>query len=426
MEPLRHIDNPEFGAVLFRRTFSQIIMEGGMWEEAAKIYPLLGAKPNRSDFVWRFPSGARVGFAHMQNTDSYLMYQGAQIALIEFDQLEHFTRQQFFYMLSRNRSTCGVRPYVRATVNPDVDSWVAEFIEWWIDQQTGLPIEERAGELRWFIRVGDRLIWADDPALLAEEFGHEYAPKSVTFIPSKVTDNPALMAADPGYIANLMALDYVDRERLLGGNWKVKPEAGKVFNRAWLEIVDAVPVGGEEVRFWDLAATEKKLTPGKKNDPDFTAGVKVRKVWGTYYVTDVFYEQIGPAETDQSIKNISTQDRDTAKASNTKYRVRWEQEGGASGKRDTYNLARLLDGFDAKGVVPQGDKILRAKPAAAQCLAGNIKILRGPWNETFFRQVHGFPDVPHDDIVDGLSGAHNELADKKKRPRARRGQTRQT
>ena len=56
-------------------------------------------------------------------------------------------------MLSRNRSTCGVTPYVRATCNPDADSWVAKFIEWWIDQDTGYPIPERSGKLRWFIRT---------------------------------------------------------------------------------------------------------------------------------------------------------------------------------------------------------------------------------------------------------------------------------
>jgi hypothetical protein len=47
---------------------------------------------------------------------------------IGFDELTHFSESQFFYMLSRNRSMCGVRPYVRATTNPDADSWVATFI----------------------------------------------------------------------------------------------------------------------------------------------------------------------------------------------------------------------------------------------------------------------------------------------------------
>jgi predicted phage terminase large subunit-like protein len=405
LEPLRHINNSDFGAVIFRRTYKQVTMEGGMWDEAQRIYPLLGAQPHISSLSWRFPSGARISFAHMQNTDTYLEYQGAQIALIGFDQLEHFTRQQFFYMLSRNRSTCGVRPYVRATVNPDADSWVADLIKWWVDQDSGLPIEERAGVLRWFVRVRDTIIWGDDPDQLREDYNTE--PKSLTFIPAKVQDNPALLAADPGYLANLMALTFVDKERLLSGNWKVRPEAGKVFNRGWFQIVDAAPVGGEECRFWDFAATEKKI---KGDDPDFTTGIKIRRVGGVYYVANCLAFQEGPAETDKIFKNVSKQDAYQAKLIGATYKVRWEQEGGASGKRESYRLAKMLDGIDAAGVSPQGDKLVRAKPAAAQCLAGNMKLVRGEWNEQFLSQLHGFPDAPHDDIVDGTSGAYNELA----------------
>ena len=51
-------------------------------------------------------------------------------------------------MLSRNRSMCGVRPYVRASCNPDADSWVASFLSWWIDQDTGYAIPERSGKIQ--------------------------------------------------------------------------------------------------------------------------------------------------------------------------------------------------------------------------------------------------------------------------------------
>lgn len=77
---------------------------------------------------------------------------------------------------------CGVRPYVRATCNPDADSWVAEFISWWIDPETGFAIPERAGVLRWFIRIGDTIIWGDSP----EELAHHVNPIDVSqFRPSR-------------------------------------------------------------------------------------------------------------------------------------------------------------------------------------------------------------------------------------------------
>lgn len=71
-----------------------------------------------------------------------------RICFIGFDELTHFSEAQFWYMLSRNRSMSGVRPYVRATTNPDADSWVAKLIDWWIDDVSGYPIPERGGVVR--------------------------------------------------------------------------------------------------------------------------------------------------------------------------------------------------------------------------------------------------------------------------------------
>src|SRR4051812_4845056 len=163
LEPLRHVGVADFGAVFFRRSTVQIRNEGGLWDESAKLYPHVGARAREQALEWRFPSGASVSFGHLEHERNVYDWQGSQISLIGFDELTHFSARQFFYMLSRNRSMCGVRPYVRATCNPDADSWVAKLIGWWIDQETGLPIPERSGVLRWFARVGEELVWADRP-----------------------------------------------------------------------------------------------------------------------------------------------------------------------------------------------------------------------------------------------------------------------
>ena len=89
--------------------------------------------------------------------------------------------------------------------------------------------------------------------------------------------------------------------------------------------------------------------------------------------------------------------------------VRWEMEGGASGKRDSYHIATMLAGYDARGVRPQGDKITRAKGLSAQSLAGNVSLVRGDWNERWLAHMHGQPGLAHDDIMDASSGAFNEL-----------------
>src|SRR3972149_7420612 len=260
MEPLRHINNPHFGATIFRRTYPQITQEGGMWDESGQIYSLLSARPNQNDLDWRFPSGARIGFAHMQHELTKFNYQGAQIALLEFDQLEHFSEGQFFYMLSRNRSMCGIRPYIRANCNPDPDSWLVDFLSWWIGED-GYAIPERSGVLRWFVRQGDKIFWFDSVKQALAEFP-AVPPKSVTFIPASIYDNRILLQGDPGYLANLMALPFVEQAQLLGGNWKIRPAAGKVFNRSWFEIVEAVPAGGGGIRLWGFVGYPEETKGG--------------------------------------------------------------------------------------------------------------------------------------------------------------------
>lgn len=72
--------------------------------------------------------------------------------------------------------------------------------------------------------------------------------------------------------------------------------------------------------------------------------------------------------------------------------------------------ARTLDGFNVRFATATGDKETRAKPVSAQCEAGNVKIIRGLWNDDFIRVLENFPVAKHDDEVDGLSGAHGILS----------------
>lgn len=399
LECVRHSRNAKFGAVVFRRTFPQITREGGLWDNSMELYAPMGATPNQTELQWTFGSGARVKFAHLQHEKDKLDWQGAQVPLLCFDELPHFTESQFFYLLSRNRSLCGVKPYVRATCNPDADSWVAKLIEWWIDEESGLPIPERAGVVRYFVRADEQIQWASTEKELIEQYGPEFRPKSLTFIPASIYDNKTLLQKNPEYLANLLALPLVERERLLKGNWKVRNEAGKVFNRDWFEVVDAAPAGGKDVRFWDLAATEKKLA---SDDPDYTAGVKIRKLGDAYYILHAVQRQAAITEADRMMTNTASQD-------GKQCAVRWEIEGGASGKRESLRLTQLFAGYDCKGIRPEGDKITRAKGLAAQAEAGNVKVVRGDWNEELLNHLHNQPQINHDDLMDAASGAFNDL-----------------
>lgn len=401
-EPARHIHNPDFGAVFFRRTTPQIRNEGGLWDESLKTYSPLGSEPKSHILQHVFPSGAKATMAHLEHDKTVLNYQGSQIPLICFDELTHFTAKQFWYMVSRNRSMCGVRPYIRATTNPDADSWVADFIAWWIDQETGYPIPQRSGVLRWFVRVGDTIKWADAPEDLQgykDPGGDTIPPKSVTFISAKLTDNKALMSADPGYMASLMALPTVERERLLGGNWKIRPAAGLYFQRSWCEIVEAVPANLTIVRGWDFAATPKT----ESNDPDWTAGTKIgRDNHGNYYVLDHVRDRLGPMGVRRLLLN-------TAIADGNQVRIDIPQDPGAAGKDQVLGMTKMLVGYNVRSAPVTGDKITRFNGFSAQAEGGNVYVLRGRWNEDWFDALEGFPEAVHDDDVDSTSQAFNAL-----------------
>lgn len=242
LEALRFSSLAGFTAIFFRRTFKQLTNPGGLWDNSMDLYSLIpGAYPNKSSCRWTFDSGATVSMSGLEQESDIYNHQGGQYALIIFDELTHFTQKQFFYLLSRNRSMCGVRPYVRAGCNPDPDSWVAKLIEWWIDTETGFPIPERAGVLRYMHSSNDTIFWGSSYQEVIDQFPPEYwdqfapsAPedliKSITFIPGKLKDNQKLMLADPGYIGNLMALPADEKARLLDGNWKIRTDGLCIFH----------------------------------------------------------------------------------------------------------------------------------------------------------------------------------------------------
>ena len=394
LECLRWIKKTGFSAVIFRRTSIQVRNPGGLWDTSLTIYPLASGYPRQSTLEWKFPSGAKVSFAHMDHDNDRFNWQGAQIPLIGFDELTHFTWQQFMYMFSRNRSVSGVPSYIRATTNPDPDSWVRHMISWWIDEKSGYAIPERSGKIRWFVVESDKIIWGDSKEELTSK-DKTRLPKSFSFVASTIYDNKILLERDPTYLASLKALSRFEREQLLMGNWNVRPSAGMFFQRSFFNVIDVLPRNLTFCRYWDRAATKKT----EQNDPDYTVGLKLAKdPNGVFYVCDMVRLQESPLNVQNAIKNTASQDSVICK-------IGIEQDPGQAGVSEADLLIRMLSGYNVKPYKATKDKVTRASPVSAQAEAGNIRVLRGHWNEDFFRELENFPEATHDDIVDALSGA---------------------
>jgi len=407
LEPLRHIENKDFGAVFFRRTSPQITTEGGLWDTAKSLYKLLTQDFIQNPLRVTFKSGAKIEFHHLQYDDTVASWDGSQIPLILFDELQHFSEHQFFYMLSRNRTTCGVVPYVRATCNPDSTSFLRKFLSWWIDKE-GFPIKERSGVIRYMVRLKNIIYWGDSAEELTSKFKAEgyteddIQPKSVTFVPALLEDNEILTKANPTYKANLLALPEFEQQRLLRGNWNARAKAGDLFKRADFEIVDVIPGWIEkEVRYWDRAATEPSET---SPNPDYTVGVKIGRLNdGRFIITNVERFRARPLEVKTRIKNIASQEPDC--------KIGLARDPGQAGIAEVDDLILHLAGYDVVAVPEVIKKYLRWIPLSAQVQAKNVLLLKGAWNEAFIEELVEVTDNPkeydHDDQADAASGAFN-------------------
>lgn len=412
--PLRYaVAEPtnDFHAVIFRRTYPRITQAGGLLDESRNFYPLVSGVYNEQKTLWTFRSPrhrATVRFAHLQREADAESWKGAQIPLIAFDELTEFTERQFWYLQSRNRSTCGVQPQTIATTNPDADSWVKKFLAPWVDDTW--PEEDRAvsGETRHLWRDGNTVVWLPRGERHYDEDGQP-DDISVKFIFASIYDNPILLAKDPGYIKRLKALPLIDRLRLLNGDWNIRPEGGKLFRRAWFKVIDVAPPIDQWshliVRAWDMAASKEPTGEKKRGDgPDFTATVKIVKLKdGRYCVLDARKFREKPQGVEQALTTLAEQD-------GTRCQVALEQEPGSAGVTVVEYYVRLLAGYSVHVTKTTGAKIERARPASAQVEHGNVSIVRGPQTDDFLNDLEAFPNPHvHDDFPDAFDLAMSRL-----------------
>jgi predicted phage terminase large subunit-like protein len=227
-------------------------------------------------------------------------------------------------------------------------------------------------------------------------FLEEGQSKGRVFIPAKLQDNPHLDQAK--YIESLAELDPITRRQYLDGDWTAR-HGGSIFRREWFEIVNVAPADLHKVRYWDLAATK----PREGTDPDWTVGALLGEKDGVYWILDIKRVRASPPQVEALIRQTASLDKyDT--------RIYMEQEPGSSGVGQIdYYARQVLNGFSFWGIKTTGPKEERATPVSSAAEAGNIKLVRGNWNSDFLDEFEAFPMGMHDDQVDAVSGAFQQL-----------------
>lgn len=407
LDPLRAVRKPGFRGAIVRRTYEEITDPGALWDESAGLYPLIGGIPNRGRLEWRFEPDATIAFRNCNREADVYKWHGTQVDFLGIDEATHLTRKQAFYLMTRVRGRSGVNPYVRMTCNPDADSWLAEFLAWWIDQDTGYPIPERAGVLRYFVIVNDQVHWGDSDGELRDRLaflGEEIEPKSCTFIPASLEDNPALLDNNPGYRASLLAQRTVDQERLLRGNWKITDDEGAEWPAEYFEEIwaDRWPDAFE----LSVVAVDPSL--GKTAQSDFSAIVFAGLFHGRIYVmADLARRPASQIVTDLVNFAADVQpDSIAIESASFQELLIGDVEDYI---RRNGPLFWPVVGLKTGGI----EKSIRIKRLGAYLQAGKIKLRRSSEGcHLLLGQLRGFPRKGvHDDGPDALEMAIRQLND---------------
>ena len=116
-EALRQVHIPHYRGLILRKTYPQL---SELIDRSRAIYQpaFPKARYNATSHCWLFPSGAKIYFGSMQHSEDKVNYQGKRYDFIAFDELTHFTWEEYSYLFSRNRpSGPGTRVYIRAATS---------------------------------------------------------------------------------------------------------------------------------------------------------------------------------------------------------------------------------------------------------------------------------------------------------------------
>jgi len=238
------IENRNFRACILRNEKPDLT---DMIEVSYELYGQYGDyNKSMNDMTWNFDSGAKLKFSYYEGDyESFKKrFQGKQYAYIGLDEVTHCPYKKFKYLLTDNRNAYGIRTHFLATCNPDPDSWVATFLflGGWLDTETGFPIPEMNGVIRYCYMPGNdvnEIVFGDTreevfekcKADILKHWRAEYAqygtPQdlfifSVAFVEGRLEDNRKLMKSDPTYLARLANQDEEQQSRDLDGNWKFR------------------------------------------------------------------------------------------------------------------------------------------------------------------------------------------------------------
>lgn len=378
MAGLQYVDQPNYNALILRRTYRDLSQPGGLMDRAQEWLAPARKKGlahwNQQEKRWTFPSGSTLSFGYCDTDGDVYNYAGAEYQMIGWDEVTQFTEFMYTFLFSRLRKAKSnpIPLRVRATANPN----------------------------------GVGLQWVRERFVIQPETDDEEeltSRKDRLFIPSSLDDNPHI--DQDAYRNMLKRLDPVARAQLLHGDWEIEA-SGNMFKKDWFDsrIITQLPTNVNlvrKVRYWDLASTDEEKAIKQKGSADYTASCLLGiGDDGNIYILEVSRDRESPSGVENLVRTKASRDGRIGTA------IWIEQEPGSSGANTISHYQRnVLLGYNFRGDRPTGSKIERARGASAACENGLVYIVEGAKTRDFLNELQSFPAGAHDDMVDAFSGA---------------------
>lgn len=444
MGALQYVDIPGYAAILFRKTYADLSLEGALMDRASKwLTGLPGVYKKDGGKKWAFENGGSLSFGYLDNESDKYRYQSAEFQYIGFDELTQFPMEAYSYLFSRLRKPapgpCGacngrgshrkelcqkclgtgrnllaeVPLRMRAASNPGGThgEWVlnsfiprtylkadaeTQFSRVWAKQG---PCTTCGGSGK--VTFHDALqgdVTSECRTCLGQGKARRY------FVPARLEDNPSLDMFE--YNQSLSRLPYVTRMQLRSGVWDVAA-AGLLFQREWFRsytmrdrILILKTPGGRKVidstKWWVCLTADTASTTKSTSDYTVICAWAITEPEYDICLLGVFRQKILIPKILPTIKRISN-------AYNSRFTIIEEASSGIAIIQEArLNSSGLI-------IVPYsphtGDKVSRS--TEAQLLAENGRIyLPESENETIdacINELIQFPDSEHDDFVDNMS-----------------------
>lgn len=232
----------------------------------------------------QFWNGAKIFLKHCQNENSLNKYQGAEIHLLLFDELTHFTEAMYRFLRGRMRVTGIDMPEQYRHLFPRVLSGAnpGGVGHHWVKKT--------------FVDAGAFKVWR------AQASGGQGGLLR-QFIPARLEDNPALTMTDPTYVERLEGLgDPMLVRAMKEGDWDVV--AGSMFGDSWRRFDlygkpwhviagwDAIPATWEIWRGADDGYASPAACYWFTQDPDTKTIYVIDELYRTGMLPEQFAEEV--------------------------------------------------------------------------------------------------------------------------------------